>query len=186
MADRASVSLLSAAAVAALLAAAPVGAAETLHVVLDKTNLLRLGEAAATVLVGSPEIAEVTVESPKLLVLVGRKTGETNLTVLNRKGDPIASFNLLVVPEGDRHVTVHRGAGGVATFSCDPRCVGVKNPGLEGADEKGKAGDDKPKSAGEAIDQLGAPKPQKAGNGKPPGGNGAKGAGESKGGTSSY
>jgi hypothetical protein len=157
---------LSGAVCAILAGSGAAAAAETLHVTLDKSSLLRLGEPAATVLVGSPEIADVTVESPKLLVLVGRKTGETSLILLNRKGDQIASYNLLVVPEDDRHVTVHRGAEGVATFSCDPRCVGVKNPGLEGAEEKGgaKGGPGgKPATATEAIEQLGTPKqPPKA------------------------
>ena len=118
--------------------------ADVLRVALDKVEILRLEKPASVVLVGTPEIADVTVESPRLILLVGKKTGETNLLILNGQGETVYTFTLVVVPEIDRHVTVHRSSDGVSTLSCEPTCVAVKNPGLEGSESKPSKKSDAP------------------------------------------
>jgi hypothetical protein len=106
-------------------------AGETLTVTVDKSELLRIGRAASTVVVGQPSVADVQVESPRLVLVLGRAVGETNLIILDSNGDEIANYSVLVVPESDRHVTIFHGGDGVSTLSCNPRCAGVKNPGTE-------------------------------------------------------
>lgn len=123
-------------------------AADVIRIPLDKAEILRLDTAASVVVVGSPEVADAVVESPKLILLIGKKTGETNLLLMNGKGEQIREYKLLVVPESDRHVTVHRGSEIVNTLSCNPTCVGVKNPGLEGSEKKGGGADKMPAGGG--------------------------------------
>ena len=105
--------------------------AETLTVTLDKTTVLRPAKDVSIVMVGNPDIADVSVESARLVFVIGLTVGETNLLLLNRKGREIASYDIVVAPELGRHVTVNRGADSVPTLSCDPRCTGVANPGNE-------------------------------------------------------
>lgn len=111
-------------------------AGETLEIVLDKTGWLNLDRAAGSVVVGKAEVADVTVDSPRLLLITGKSVGETNLLVLDGQGREIVSLDVIVVPEAERHVTINRGAGAVTTWSCGPRCVNVRNPGLEPMSDK--------------------------------------------------
>jgi len=102
--------------------------AETLNVRLDKAEILRLDIPASIVIVGNPDIADVTVENPNMLFLTGLTAGETNLIVLDHNGDAIMEYDLIVVSETDRQVTVHRNVDVLTSFSCKPRCIEVANP----------------------------------------------------------
>ena len=102
--------------------------AETLNVRLDKAEILRLDEPASIIVVGNPSIADVTVENPQLLFLTGLTPGETNLVIFDDLGDPVAEYDLIVLSEVDRHVTVHRNVELLTTFSCKPRCIEVAPP----------------------------------------------------------
>ncbi len=122
----------------------PALAGDPLQVTLNKTTILRIARDASTVAIGNPEVADISVESPRLILLVGKQAGETNLLILDASDAEIHDFNLVVVPESARHLTVHRGATEVTTFNCEPRCTAVKTPGepLSGdADASGSAGD---------------------------------------------
>jgi len=55
------------------------GSTESYKVELNKTEIVRLPGAAASVIIGNPKIADVTVQSSDLLFVVGRGYGETNL-----------------------------------------------------------------------------------------------------------
>ena len=144
-------------ALAASLFSALPATAEVIRIPIDKAEILRLDTAASVVVVGSPEVADAIVESPRLILLIGKRAGETNLLLMNGKGEQIREYKLLVVPESDRHVTVHRGSEIVNTLSCNPTCVGVKNPGLEGSEKKGGGGAAPPPAAA-APPAGGAPK----------------------------
>jgi len=145
--------------VAAIVAGyASVAAAETLTVPVGKSELLRIGRSAAVVMVGEPTVADVQVESPLLVLVVGKAVGETNLILLDREHSEIARYDVLVVPEPDRHVTIYHGGDGVSTMSCNPRCAGVKNPGTDPEPKRGGGG------AAPAL--AGAPAP--AGGAAPP------------------
>lgn len=101
---------------------------QTIGITLHKTEPLRFDQPVATVLIGNPEIVAVAVDSVRLVFLTGKQVGETNLLVLDRRGNEIVRYDVVVAPELDRHVTIHRGTDSPATMSCDPRCVGVANP----------------------------------------------------------
>lgn len=121
-----------------MLVAVGSASAETLTVAVDKSQPLRVGRAASVVVVGQPAIADVQVESPRLVMVLGRSVGETNLILLDNDGGEIATYDIVVVPSPDRQVTIFHGGDGVSTLSCNPRCAGVRNPGTD--KEPGKGG----------------------------------------------
>ena len=55
----------------------------TLHIEVDKAHLIQLDENAATVMIADPAIADVTVESPRLIFVIGHAVGETSLFILD-------------------------------------------------------------------------------------------------------
>lgn len=114
--------------------------AEPLRVVLDKYELVRLNTDVATVLIANPDIADVAVEKSRLLFLIGRSPGETMLVLLDEAGREIMNTSIVVVPNLEREVTIHRGAE-EATFSCAPRCTPIPNPGRRAPATGGDGGD---------------------------------------------
>lgn len=104
-------------------------ASETLTVTRDKLHMLRLSEPGATVIIGDPTLAEIRVEGPKLIFIFGRTNGETNFVVLDRRGQEVANYDLIVTPAAARHVTVNRGVTARTTLSCDDRCTVINSVG---------------------------------------------------------
>ena len=68
--------------VVAVLSAA--AGAQTLHVGVDKASILRLDTDAATIMIANPAIADIAVENSRLIFVLGRTTGETNLFILDK------------------------------------------------------------------------------------------------------
>jgi len=58
------------------------GSSQSYKVELNKTEIVRLPGAAASVIIGNPKIADVTVQSSDVLFVVGRGFGETNLSCI--------------------------------------------------------------------------------------------------------
>ena len=129
----------------------PLEAGQPLEVILNKTTILRLASNASTVTVGEPAVAAISVESPQLIFIVGKEAGETNLLILDANNEELYDFDIVVVPEGQRHLTVHRGSTELTTYNCNPRCTSVKTPGepLSGGASAGGGG------AGGLLDSLG-------------------------------
>ncbi len=138
-----------------LFAALPAGAAEPLRVTVDKAHLMRLDNDAGIVIVADPTVADVVLESPRLLFIVGRAPGETNLYILDGDGGEIVHTDLVVVPNADREVTLDRNTV-EATFSCAPRCAQIATPGAaeevagaaEGAEEEASTADESAEAGG--------------------------------------
>lgn len=128
--------------------------AETLQVLLDKTALLRLKHPATVVLVGNPEIADITVRTPNFILIHGRSIGETNLIILDGGDREVANYDIVVSPQVNRHITINRSTE-METMSCNPRCTVVANPagrnvGEDAGDEDGDTGlDDETADEGE-------------------------------------
>jgi hypothetical protein len=106
-------------------------AAEPLEIIMEKGHLIRLTQNAKVVLVAEPGIADAVIESPRLIFILGKRPGETNLFILDSAGREIMQTDLVVRPNPERHVTVHRNTA-EATLSCVPRCVSVATPGAGG------------------------------------------------------
>jgi len=94
---------------------------EAVWVNVNMARILRIASPAATVVVGNPGIADVTIQDPQTLILTGRSYGKTNLIILDSIGNPIADIVLSVVLQSAGFVTVYQGAART-TLSCAPNC----------------------------------------------------------------
>lgn len=101
--------------------------AANFKVELNEQKVLRLPAPIATVMVGNPAIADVLVQNPQTLYVLGRSYGKTNFIALDAAGKQIAQYDLDVVAQSGGVVTLVRGTG-QATYSCSPRCEPVVNP----------------------------------------------------------
>lgn len=123
--------LLLAAALALAGTAGAAGAADQpVEVGAGQSVLLRLQHPARQVVVGDPTVADVTVQSPTMIVLFGKRPGATSLAVLGSGREPVMDTPVVVRPGGAGTVTVTYGAGrevkpGGATvvFACASSCV---------------------------------------------------------------
>jgi hypothetical protein len=91
------------------------------RVLIDQATMLRLERSAAEIVVGNPSIADVSVQSGKVLVLTGKSFGETNLIVLDAQGKIIINRRVVVQEPHGGYVTVYRGATR-HTLYCAPNC----------------------------------------------------------------
>ncbi|SFZ86439.1 Pilus formation protein N terminal region [Devosia enhydra] len=87
----------------------------------NMARILRISAPAATVIVGNPGIADVTIQDPQTLVLTGKSFGQTNLIVLDGMGNPIADTLVEVTIAQSDTVTVYLGSQRTS-MSCTPRC----------------------------------------------------------------
>jgi Flp pilus assembly secretin CpaC len=118
--------LRSLAATALLLAAlpqTPAAAAEgdPISVKVNMARILRVGAPAATVIIGNPGVADVTIQDPQTLVLTGKSYGQTNLIVLDGTGNPIADTLVQVIQAQADLVTMYLGQART-TLACAPVC----------------------------------------------------------------
>lgn len=88
---------------------------------VNMARVLRISAPAATVIVGNPGIADVTIQDPQTLVLTGKSFGQTNLIVLDNIGNPIADTMIEVVQMQAGVMTVYQGSARTS-LSCAPIC----------------------------------------------------------------
>jgi Flp pilus assembly secretin CpaC len=111
-------------AAAALLAApgpAAAQAADPISVKVNMARILRISAPAATVIIGNPGVADVTIQDPLTLVLTGKSYGQTNLIVLDSAGNPVADTMVTVVQAQADLITIYNGSAR-NTMSCSPVC----------------------------------------------------------------
>lgn len=108
------------------LVSAPVIAADgaPINVNVNMARILRINAAAATVIIGNPGIADVTIQDPQTLILTGKSFGQTNLIVLDTAGNPIADTMIEVVQLQAGVVTVYQGQARTS-LACAPVCQSV-------------------------------------------------------------
>lgn len=103
--------------------------AAELQVPIDESKAFALEKAVATVSVTNPSIADVSVHNNKIILVIGRTFGTTNIIALDSDGNPVATKRVRVVsPAGTGNVTYVRGPG-IFSYSCSPRCERVILPG---------------------------------------------------------
>ena len=119
---RARVCLLVAAAVLASPAAGLADpTADTIAVNVDQAKLVRLPGKVATIVVGNPLIADVTLQPGGMIVVTGKGYGATNFIALDRGGEILVDRQIQVEGPSDRLVTVYRGVDR-ESYSCVPQC----------------------------------------------------------------
>ena len=108
-------------ALATLAVTQPVMAEETITVFLDMAKVIQLPEKTATVVLGNPLIADLTMlKRNNKMILTGKGYGETNLIALDSSGNAIGESTVRVAG-ADRSLTVQRGMER-QSYRCDPRC----------------------------------------------------------------
>ncbi len=94
---------------------------EPISVKVNMARILRISAPAATVIIGNPGVADITIQDPQTLVLTGKSYGQTNLIVLDSAGNPVADTVVSVVQGQADIVTVYMGSART-TLACEPIC----------------------------------------------------------------
>jgi hypothetical protein len=96
-------------------------AADLINVTLDQAKVLQLPEKTATVIVGNPVIADVTMlKKNDTIVLTGKGFGETNLIALDAQGKALGESIVRVMP-AENVMIVQRGMDR-ESYACSPKC----------------------------------------------------------------
>src|SRR5438128_3450670 len=101
----------------ALALAAP----ESVAVNVDQAKLVKLPGKVATIVVGNPLIADVTLQPGGIVVVTGKGYGATNFIALDRAGEVLVDRLIQVEGPSDQLVTVYRGVER-ESYSCMPIC----------------------------------------------------------------
>jgi Flp pilus assembly secretin CpaC len=103
-----------------LVAVSSAAGAETIIVTMDQAKLARVPPRTATLVIGNPLIADVTVQAGGAMVITGKGYGVTNLIALDSSGRQL--FDKLVRVQGPaENVVVYRGASR-ESYICEPNC----------------------------------------------------------------
>lgn len=97
------------------------GATEPLNIVLDQATIARLPDRAATIVIGNPLIADVSIQAGGMMVVTGKGYGTTNLILLDREGAVLVERPIRVTGAQDAVVVVYRGVNR-ESYSCAPMC----------------------------------------------------------------
>ena len=92
-----------------------------LMVTLDQATVLKLPERTATLVVGNPLVADVSVQPGGTVVATGKGYGVTNLLALDRNGSVTMERAITVQGPSDTVMVVYRGVDR-ETYSCTPKC----------------------------------------------------------------
>lgn len=140
----------------AMIFALPASAAnDSIEIAVNKAHLIQLDADANVVLIANPEIADVAVESPRIIFLLGKAPGETSLFILDADGNDLVRAEVIVsadiggpaepmagmmtsaeslpmmtsgssAPKSkERDVTIYRNVISVTTVTCSPECEGA-------------------------------------------------------------
>ena len=88
---------------------------------VDQAKLVRLPAKVATIVVGNPLIADVTLQAGGVVVVTGKGYGATNFIAMDRAGDILVDRLIQVEGPMDQVVTVYRGVDR-ESYSCMPIC----------------------------------------------------------------
>jgi hypothetical protein len=96
-------------------------APDAIAVNVDQARLVKLPSRVATIVVGNPLIADVTLQSGGILVVTGKGYGATNFIAMDRSGEVLVDRQIQVEGPTEELVTVYRGINR-ETYSCMPTC----------------------------------------------------------------
>jgi Flp pilus assembly secretin CpaC len=116
-------SRLSALLAALALAVVPVAAsAQTLNVEIDRSARVQLAGAASSVIVGNPQIADVSVVDANTLFITGKGYGVTEVVAVDGVGRTLFQREVVVTGGSTGSVRVWRG-GQATEMACASSCA---------------------------------------------------------------
>lgn len=118
------------AAIAAGISIATPVKASGLNVNLDEVRTITFAKPVATVYVGNPAIADITMIDARHAFVLGKGYGSTNIVALNADGAQISNTSVAVLAnQRESTVTLDRGASRV-TYTCTAQnCQATPEPG---------------------------------------------------------
>ena len=96
-------------------------APDAIAVNVDQAKLVKLPAKVATIVVGNPLIADVTLQNGGIVVVTGKGYGATNFIAMDRSGEVLVDREIQVEGPTEELVTVYRGLDR-ETYSCTPVC----------------------------------------------------------------
>jgi Flp pilus assembly secretin CpaC len=91
-------------------------------VTLDQAKIGRLPRGTATLIVGNPMIADVTMlKNNNTMIITGKGFGQTNLIAIDSEGSLIEEEQIQVVPA--RTVLVLQSGSSRISYACNPACM---------------------------------------------------------------
>jgi hypothetical protein len=158
------------AAAIAVTAASSAHAADALTVELDGARILKLDSPASDIIIGNPNVADVTVQNPNRLVIIGRAPGLTRLIVMTDGTITMDTQVVVAARNTSAQVSVLAPDGKNVTetiFACGDRCTVVpgtkRTSGGGGGGGGGGAGGDGPIPTEPTVDQIPPPTPGSGG-----------------------
>src|ERR1700724_1491655 len=94
---------------------------DAIAVNVDQAKLVRLPGRVATIVVGNPLIADVTLQNGGGVVVTGKGYGATNFIAMDRSGEVLVDRVIQVEGPTDQVVTIYRGVDR-ESYSCMPIC----------------------------------------------------------------
>lgn len=92
----------------------------TVTILLDQAQVMKLPDRVATLVIGNPLIADISIEKGGMIVLTGKGYGITNLVALDDSGAVLTQKTIRVQGPRDGMI-VYRGTER-ETYSCTPNC----------------------------------------------------------------
>jgi Flp pilus assembly secretin CpaC len=96
------------------------GDSRVVTVMVDQAQVMKLPSGVATLVVGNPLIADVSIQAGGVVVLTGKGYGMTNLLAVDRSGAVLEEKTIRVQGARDS-VVVYRGVER-ESYSCTPKC----------------------------------------------------------------
>jgi Flp pilus assembly secretin CpaC len=94
---------------------------DRISVNVDQAKLVKLPTGIATIVVGNPLIADVTLQNGGVVVVTGKGYGATNFIAMDRTGQVLVDREIQVQGPSDQLVTIYRGVER-ESYSCMPIC----------------------------------------------------------------
>jgi hypothetical protein len=103
--------------------------AENISVALDEVQTVAFPRAPATVNVGNPAIADITMIDDRHAFILGKAYGSTNVIAVGKGGETISNTHVNVLNGQQATVTLQRGTQRT-TYNCTAnRCEAAPQPG---------------------------------------------------------
>lgn len=94
---------------------------DVIAVNVDQAKLVKFPERIATIVVGNPLIADVTLQPGGIVVVTGKGYGATNVIAMDRSGAVLMDRVIQVQGPTDKVVTIYKGVER-ESYSCAPVC----------------------------------------------------------------
>ena len=97
-------------------------ATDVIAVTLDQAKIARLPHGAATLIVGNPMIADVTMlKNNNTMVITGKGFGQTNLIAIDAAGSLLEEQEIEVLPS--KGLVVLQSGSSRMSYACNPVCM---------------------------------------------------------------